>query len=231
MSDPVNDAIAAAQAAAAAAVETTSAENLPATAGAPAAAPAAYVPRRAPTMSDVLASANLRPDAWLKVSEHGLLIGTAKDLIETIVCDIDMTEQRGFYLKEAIKFGNPAVYLSSYDGVTCDKGGTWEAAIAKAQAIDQKAKPYYSADIKMTIVDQVKNTKGKKVDIGAAGKTLGLSTSTTNMDEWREFYRECAEQDLIGKTVRCVMSAKPLENNAGNTWGVVVWSLVGAAPA
>ena len=222
----VNDAIAKAQAAAAATVDAVpalvQAEVAP--------VPAAYVPARAPSMADAMASAQMRPDEWLKVKEHGLLLGTSREAIEEMTVMIDMTEQNGFYMKESIKFGNPAVYMSTYDGVTCDKGGPWIAAIGKAQAADSRAKPYYSVDIKMTLMEDVKQIKGgKNHEFGEAGKTLGHSTSTTNFDEWREFYRECSAAGLIGQKVIAKLSAKPLENKAGNAWGVIVFTLVGAA--
>ena len=223
----VNDAIAKAQEAAATVVEAVPAVVQ---AGAPANdVPAAYVPARAPSMADAMASAQMRPDEWLKVKEHGLFLGTSREAIETMTVEIDMTEKRGFYLKESIKYGNPAVYLSTYDGVTCDKGGTWQAAVAKAPAADPRAKPYYSADIKMTLVEQVKTIKGKKHEFGEAGKSLGHSTSTSNFDEWREFYREVAAAGLIGRKVIAKLTVKPLENKAGNAWGVIVFTLVGAA--
>ena len=228
MTNAVNDAIQRAQEAAATVVEAVPAVVQ---AGAPANdVPVAYVPARAPSMADAMASAQMRPDEWLKVKEHGLLLGTSREAIEEMTVMIDMTEQNGFYMKESIKFGNPAVYLSTYDGVTCDKGGPWIAAIGKAQAADPRAKPYYSVDIKMTLMEDVKQIKGsKKHEFGAAGKTLGHSTSTTNFDEWRELYRECSAAGLIGQKVIVKLTVKALENKAGNAWGVIVFTLVGAA--
>ena len=224
----VNDAIAKAQEAAATVVEAVPAVVQ---AGAPANdVPVAYVPARAPSMADAMASAQMRPDEWLKVKEHGLLLGTSREAIETMTVMIDMTEKNGFYMKESIKYGNPAVYMSTYDGVTCDKGGPWIAAIGKAQAADPRAKPYYSVDIKMTLMEDVKQIKGgKKHEFGDAGKTLGHSTSTTNFDEWREFYRECSAAGLLNRKVIAILSVKQLENKAGNAWGVIVFTLVGAA--
>ena len=227
MSNAVNDAIAKAQEAAAATIEAVPAVVQ---AGAPANdVPAAYVPARAPSMADAMASAQMRPEEWLKVKEHGLLLGTSREAIEDMTVMIDMTEQNGFYMKESIKYGNPAVYMSTYDGVTCDKGGPWIAAIGKAQAADPRAKPYYSVDIKMKLTADVKTIKGKKHEFGEAGKTLGHSTSTTNFDEWREFYRECSAAGLLNQKVVAKLTVKQLENKAGNAWGVIVFTLVGAA--
>ena len=223
----VNDAIAKAQAAAAATIDAVpalvQAEVAP--------VHAAYVPARAPSMADAMASAQMRPDEWRKVKEHGLLLGTSRDAIETMTVEIDMTEQSGFYMKESIKYGNPAVYLSTYDGVTCDKGGAWVHAIAKAQAADPRAKPYYSVDIKMVLIEAVKNAKGEAHELGVAGKTLGHSTSTSNFDEWREFYREVAAAGLVGRKVVAKLTVKPLENKAGNAWGVIDFALAGPAEA
>jgi hypothetical protein len=221
----VNNAIAKAQEAAAATIDA-----VPAVVQAEVApVPAVYVPARAPSMADAMASAQMRPDEWLKVKEHGLLLGTSREAIETMTVEINMTEQDGFYMKESIKYGNPAVYMSTYDGVTCDKGGAWIAAVGKAQAADPRAKPYYSVDIKMRLTADVKTLKGKKHEFGDAGKMLGHSTSTTNFDEWREFYREVAAAGLVGRKVIAKLTAKPLENKAGNVWGVIVFTLVGPA--
>ena len=222
----INEAIAKAQEAAA----ETITDMVPATTqGEAPSVPDVYVPARTPSMVDAMSAVQLRPDEWLKVKEHGLLLGTSLDAIETLTVEIDMTENEGFFVKQSIKYGNPAVYLSTYDGVTCDKGGAWESAVVKAQAADNKAKVYYCADIKMRLVQDAKNLKGKKHEFGESGKMLGHTTSTTNFEEWRDFYSEVSKADLLNKKVLAVLSAKPLKNKNNNVWGVIVFTLVGAA--
>ena len=47
-------------------------------------------------MADAMASAQMRPDEWLKVKEHGLLLGTSREAIEEMTGMVDMTEQNRF---------------------------------------------------------------------------------------------------------------------------------------
>ncbi|MEN7527932.1 hypothetical protein [Cupriavidus sp. DL-D2] len=179
-----------------------------------------------PMTMESLMSGSINVDIWLKVKEFGLLVGDKSDLVSEIKAIIDMTEGTGFVVKKSIKAGNPVQYWSTYDGVGCDKGGSWTDAIAKARQIDPKAGEYRSVDVPMVLTEDVKNAKGDVV-LAEAGKTAGYSTSTTNWREWETFYKSVVMAGLLGKRVEVVVGFKPMSNKNNNKWGVMTWTLVG----
>lgn len=181
-----------------------------------------------PMTMESLMSGSINVDLWLKVKEFGLLIGDKSDLVPELKVVMDMTEGKGFVVKKSIKAGNPVQYWSTYDGVGCDKGGSWTEACAKARAIDPKASEYRSVDVPMVLLEAVTNVKGD-VTLAEAGKTLGYSTSTTNWREWESFYKEVVHAGLLGKQVEVTVGFKPMQNKANNKWGVMTWALVGEA--
>lgn len=221
--DPIQAAIARAQdsAAGAAAVESPASTAVAAPAGG-----AVVVPGQMLSMN-ALMSAGLSVDAWLKVKEYGLVVGSAAALVPEILVTIDMTEGRGFIPKMSIKAGNPAQYFSTTDGVSCDKGGSWADAVAKATVLDNKARPYRAVDLPMTLVNDVSDPKGNV--LAKAGSTLGHTTATTNWKNWEAFYKAVAVAGLIGQTVQVKLTAERLTNKNNNAWGVIQFELLGVA--
>lgn len=114
-------------------------------------------------------------DVYLKAKEAGLILASAptkyQETIEVIIDCKKITPS------QVVKFGNPAVYLKTFDGVTCASGGTWQDALAKAQSIKADVTPYKSVDLAMTLVNDIK-------DVAEAGTVIGHSTATTN---WNNF--------------------------------------------
>lgn len=184
----------------------------------------ANVAPQQPMTMESLMSGSINVDLWLKVKEFGLLVGDKSDLVPSIKAIIDMTEGSGFVVKKSIKAGNPVQYWSTYDGVGCDKGGSWTDAIAKARSIDPKASEYRAVDVPMIVLEEVKGASGV---LAEAGKTLGYSTSTTNWREWETFYKSVVMAGLLGKRVEVVVGFKPMSNKNNNKWGVMTWTLVG----
>lgn len=217
----IADAIAQAQQAAATAVPSVpnSAANVPAVIT-PGGVPA--TPGKRMTLDD-FTTGTLNVDAFLKVKEHGLQIGDSTALIESVLVEIDLSEVQ---VCEVVKFGNPATYLKTFDGVICHEGGTWEAAKMRAQQVDPKARPYKSADIPMTLLEPAKSLKGEEVQ--PAGTRLGHSLSTTNRANFATFLKDVTdagynpEQD----TVQVKITAEPRTNKAGNRWGVLAFELL-----
>jgi hypothetical protein len=219
MSDAIQAAIAAAKANAGAAV--TSAEtNLPATTGS--APPPAPMPQRGVAMSmDDLMIGSMSVDAWLKVKEFGLLIGTDATLITApIQAAIDMTAIHPNY---SIKFGDPAQYEKTYDRSVTAKGGSWYDAVRRAQQIEPKAREYRSADVPMTLLEDVV-VNGKV--ICEAGKTLGKSLSTTEWPYFEAFYKAVLAAGLKDQAVKVEIFFE--RRVKGNTaWGVVTFKFLG----
>ena len=164
-------------------------------------------------------------------NEFGLKTGDGALATDPVVFYINTKEHEGFFPKTSIKFGNPAIYYSSYDGVSCASGGTWQEATAKARAVDSKAREYRAVDIILVVKDTV-TVKGKGKDAPdvvafEAGKKLGHTTSTTNWNNWEAFYRELIKQDLLGKEVEVEVSSEYRTNASKNEWGVLQFKIIG----
>lgn len=232
--DPVALAIAQAQAVAQASAAGAAAQPQPGTAMAPAQNSMPAMPAAGPKLTmGTLQTGAMNVDAWLKVKEFGLLIGDKPNLIEDITVTLDMTEGRGFVPKYAIKAGNPAQYWTTLDNVLCASGGTWDAAIQKASALDSKARPFPCVDLPFTVEEDVKvmvKAKGKpdeELVLCEAGTKLGYTTSTTNWKAWEQFYREVSAAGLLNTTVLVKLSYESKTNKAGNVWGIVTFELLG----
>lgn len=223
----IQDALAEAQAKAA---EQTPAQtaNVPATtAAAGGTAVAAHTGGPVSLSMDDVVGGSLAVDAFLKVNEDGLKIGDKPQLIETITVDIDLAQ---CVVAQVIKFGNPAVYYKTLDGMTTQgQGFTWSEAIMRAKQINPKADPYKSVDIPMTLVEDAKDLKGNVVV--EAGTTLGHSTSTTN---WANMVALLKAVDAKGysrstDTVRVTITSERRTNKNNNVWGVLKFELLGRA--
>jgi hypothetical protein len=174
----------------------------------------------APSMGNMAVTSGISKavEDWIKVTEYGLTIGADRSILAGIKVSIDMTEGVGFHVKHSIKFGNPAQYYSSYDGTSCDRGGLWSDAVVKAQRADPKANPFPAADIIFTLMEDVK-LKDRTIP---AGTKLGHTTSTSNWQDWAEFYRDVAKNDQLNTVVEAVISAESVTGKKnGYTWGIM----------
>lgn len=195
---------------------------------APSAAPAnggavAVVRPGAPLTFEDMAAGSITVDQWIGVKEFGLLFGAEKKLVtEAVMVEIDLN---AVAYQHSIKFGNPASYLKTYDGAVCASGGSWEAAIARAQRVDPNARPYPSADVPMRVLHDVKS--GNAV-VAEKGQVLGNSLSTTNWTNWKTFMAACKAAGLTG-TVKVALTAEKRTNKNNNVWGVIVFTLASDA--
>ena len=220
----VSDAIKAAQAAAAEIVDDAivTSETLPATAGSGNAG--VVVNYAKPSMAQLASNVRISNlvETWIKVSQHGITFGQdSKPLFESVKMSIDMTEGKGFFVKEMIKWGNPVQYASRYDGALSDKGEPWVEVVARAQRMDERAKVYPSADLIMTICEPIK-LKDKVLPEGTkVGHTLGM----TNFENWAEFYRECMQAGYLDGEVAFTLGYDEVNGKNGYTWGVLNFTL------
>lgn len=181
-----------------------------------------------PSMSTVAAATGIIPRSipYLKVNEFGLRVGKAKKFItDPFKAVIDMSEDRGFMLKWTLRYGNPAQYVSTFDGQVADKGGMWIDAISKARMLGAKEDPYPAVDAVLTLVDDL--------DFGGdaplqAGSQLAFSSSKSNFSEWEDFYNVCANAGLLNQKVIAEVCYREVNHNQ-NTWGVVTFKLLEAA--
>jgi hypothetical protein len=180
------------------------------------------VPMMKPSMSMANASTSLIPRTaqYVKVNEFGILIGKGdKKFKSELKVKLNLTEDRGFSLKWTLRYGNPAQYMSTYDGVVCDKGGNWADVQAKVMAIDPKAQPYLTVDILVETLEKI-DTTGGGIE---PGTKLALSLSKTNFSEWQDFYNEAKDAGRLGQEVTAKIGFRDVHHN-GNDWGVLTFS-------
>lgn len=218
--DPITAAIAQASANAEALIRAQMAQTVT-LASAPSAAPAIALRPGAPLSMGDMDVGGLSVDSWIGVNKFGLTAGASKSLVtSTVTVEIDLS---GIAFNMAIKFGqSPPVYYKSYDRVLEARGGSWDAAIERAQKADPKARPYNSADVPMTLLEDV---MAKKEVLAAAGTTAGYSISTTGWSNFKKFWSDCAKAGLAGSVVKVELEAEPQSRN-NNTWGVIKWKLL-----
>lgn len=171
---------------------------------------------------DDMAQGGLNVDTYLKVKEHGLLVGDNGVLFDEIEVSIDMSQVQ---VTQAIKYGNPAIYSRTIDGARAIAGGSWDDAVARAQRADPKAQPYMSADIPMTLLATLSDKKGKEVV--EVGTRIGHSLSTTNKANFVDLLGKVKNDGLTASVVHVKLTAQARSNKAGNTWGVVKFELLG----
>ena len=164
---------------------------------------------------------------WLKVDEFGLSIGTDRKKFESVIVEIDMTEDVGFMTKESIKWGNPVNYASRYAGMVSDKGEPWAEVVARANRVDSKAKVFPSADLILIVTQDIpQGTKDKPAPAITRGTKMGLGLAMSNWQNWVEFYKEVVAAGKLNTVVRAELSAVEVNGKNGYTWGVVGFKLV-----
>lgn len=180
-----------------------------------------------PSMAVVAATTGVIPrnTPWLKVNEFGLYVGkNTKDFFDEIgPVEIDMTEDRGFMVKHTVKFGVPTQYLSTFDGVNCDKGGSWADAVARAKMSDPSPKtdPFPAVDVIFTLTQDLKC----KAETFPAGTRVAYGTSKTAFNDWVDFYQAVSTAGRLGTVVRAMLKHREVKHN-GQTWGVVTFELL-----
>jgi hypothetical protein len=159
---------------------------------------------------------------YLKVSEHGMKIGKDKKLVDGFKAKMLMVEDEGFMLKWTIKFGaSPTVYLSTYDGVICDKGGLWTDAVMKANTVEPGSEAFLSVDAIIILDEDVK----LKEETQPKGNKIAFNASKTNFSEFQEFSEAVSKAGLMGQMVDVKIGFNEI-NHGGNNWGVVTFELI-----
>lgn len=180
-----------------------------------------YEPARRFTTDD-LSGSGLNPDIYVSIDKHGLAFKGKDGLVDSVEVAIDTV--KGIHIFEALRFGDPVQYLKTYDGVRCEQGGSWEAAVKRAQIADPKARPYQGGDLAMEVLEDTKNTKGAV--ILEKGTVLGLSTSVTARANLKAFTDAYKAAGLEGKVVLVKLSVEQ-KSNAKGAWGLPVFTLLG----
>lgn len=209
MSNPIDDAINAAKDAAKNAVPQTIEGTTGTAVGTP--------QRGAPLALDDMLSGSLTVDAWIKVTEHGMTIGTDRTLFETLPVTLDMSAIAYCY---SVRYGNPAQYQKTYDRMVDVRGGSWAQTLQKAQQVDPKASEFRSADLPFVLREDLVNKKGEVII--TAGSTLGHSLSITGWKSFGEFANALKKAGVdTSNAVVDLDLGFDVRTNAKGTWGVL----------
>ena len=224
----IQAAIAAAQAAAGNLAATANPGNLPVAGGATTAVAAQAA--AGPLSFAQVDNGSMQVDSWLKVNEDGLKFGSG-GLVEEFTAYVDWSQIQLF---RGVRYGNPAQYKKTYNGVTtAGTGAPWAQTIADARAIDSRVTgDYPAADVLMFAAEDVVDLK--KNTVAKAGDRIGISTSVTNWNNFKAFKDASIRAGMdvdpvsqlpVGK-VKVRVGYEARQNKAGNNWGVVTWDLL-----
>lgn len=174
-------------------------------------------PGRRLTANDVVGS-TFAVDHYIKFTDMGTItLGESKKQFEELHLILNLGDI-GF--GHGIRYGqNPYIYARTTDGVTTDKGTSWAEEVAKAQRVDPRAQPYNSWQLPFILVDEVPEHK--------PGERLGYSTVWSSFNAFHPFYLKAVEQFGDSGVVELKLSCKAISKGQ-NTWGVPVFTLVGA---
>lgn len=178
-------------------------------------------------------SSGLNVNGFIQSKYEGLVLKSKAEsakgasLIEEAVVKFIIGDGTNFDVQtcEAAKYGDPAFYIKTYDGVKEARGGSWEAAVAKGKLAEpDKFYTYKSVDITMTLVEDLKDIKGK-VLLEKDAK-IGNSVSATGMKNFINLVEQVKKAGLLNAEVLVKVTNEP-KNGKGKTWGVLQFELIG----
>ena len=176
----------------------------------------------APTL-DSLMNQSMSVDAYIKLTETGISLKKdcpPKEALEKIRIVINTQVDEGFKPTWSMSYGDPAQYIESYDGVTTVKGESFSEAVAKAMAVDSKAKaPFQTAKVGCILLEEAHGRK--------EGTVLGLTFTRTGVPPWVTFLREAAKKGLLGKKVEVLLGYRVGTMPNRRPWGIPTFELVG----
>jgi hypothetical protein len=184
------------------------------------------VPPRQIGLIDNLAG-SLAVDTWLKVKPYGMTIGKdTTTLFKKLPFEIDLATVQ--YCRR-IRFGNPAEYRITYDGVNDSRGGLWAETAARAKAIDPKCQgDYRSADIALAATEDIVAENGTV--LVERGKKVGYALPVTGWNSWADLIRRLMQAGLNPElaVIRVTVSVQH-NRNASGEWGTLLFESFEAA--
>lgn len=184
------------------------------------------VPSTRPSAADFMNNRSAGADVYLKVSQHGLNLGTNPGLVEGFDATIELSKLRFCH---QVRFGNPPKYLKTFDGKrTADGSGQpWTVSLAQAKSVDpgKASDPYNTAEMVFITDDVVKDMKGKEV--AKAGAKVGYTPPYTGTQYLFDLLDAVAAHngDIEKAKVRIKVGYEA-KNRNGNNWGNVTFTFV-----
>lgn len=227
----INDAVAKALAAAAANPAPATTALVAANQNQPGSAVAIPLPAGQRMTMDDVQNGGMSVDGYVKVNHFGLQVDGKAPLVQKFKAKIDLSQVQ---ICMSVKYGagQNVTYAKTYDQVRTVQGGSWAEACAKAKQSEggsptNKTDPYMSADIPMTVLEDIVDPATKDV-LSKAGRRLGYGLSTTNMPLFKDFISAVKKSNLNENTavVEVEIGQLPRTKNSFN-WGLMTFKLVG----
>lgn len=181
---------------------------------------------------DSFMSMGLSADHWVKFSEFGLTLAAHSTvLLPELEVEILLENNKGFFLCMAVKYGNPAVYNHTFDGITDKNGQPWANAVVLASQVDPNARPYRCVQLPMKLTKDVMHPMVPGQVLAHAGEVVGYSTATTAWSSWESLYRAAQQHGLVGQPIRVKVTnlVKQPKKTGQKPWGIPVFTLLGAS--
>lgn len=221
MSQSLNDILAAAQAAAAAAQASAGVQANTALAtvnNGGAVADVAPVQRGKALSLDDISNGGMNVVAWFKANFSGINVGddgTPQDEIRVRIRKGDIIAAK------SVRFGDPARYYKSFDGVTESRTGRpWAVVVAECMRQDPKCRgDYSSVDIPFLLMQDLKG-KGGKV-LAEAGDRIGYTTSITGFKPFDAFRRAVLGAAVSDDTIVEGIIYHKADQNQKGKWGYI----------
>jgi hypothetical protein len=218
-----------AEAEAAAAQAAPAPVQLPAVGGAAGLVPAAPANLNRPALEDFLDGGGMDVDTYLKVNAEGFRIGDKmQGLLEDVIVEIDMTEVTPIY-QSRHEAGGKTTFLKTYDGQTTPEGKNFNAEFDRLSRLNVKNDgPFQTAEIPMTLVDDVTDPKKSSSVVIDAGTRVGLTPSKTGFRAFQAFGKQLRRNNpaALNGVLKVKLVHEKKTNTAGNEWGVINFELV-----
>jgi hypothetical protein len=182
-----------------------------------------------PSLDDFIDGGGMDVDLYLKVNAEGFRIGDSmQGLLEEVIVEIDLNEVTPMYQSRHESGGN-TVFLKTYDGQATPEGKSFDAEFQRLSRINTKNDgPFQTAEIPMTLVDEVADPKAKSTVVIDAETRIGLTPSKTGFKAFQTFMKRlrAANPDALHSTVKVKLVHEKKTNRHGNEWGVLNFELV-----
>lgn len=184
-----------------------------------------------PTIDDFIDGGGMDVDEFIQVKPDGFRVGKLMGgLLEELTVTLDLSEVTPIY-SARFESGGATTFLRSYDGATTVEGLNFQREVARLTAINEKCSGVYkSAEIPMTLIDDLADPKAKSTLVIDAGTRIGLTPSVTGFKPFQSFLKKvrAADPSLLNGEVTVKLTHLKRVNSKNNEWGVIEFALVDA---
>jgi hypothetical protein len=120
--------------------------------------------------------------------------------------------------------GGKTTFLKTYDGSTTPEGKSFDSEFQRLSRINVKNDgPFQTAEIPMTLFDDVEDPKKSSTVKIDAGTRVGLTPSKTGFRAFQAFGKSLrrTNPDALNGVLKVKLTHEKKTNTAGNEWGVL----------